>query len=64
MKVSDYNKGRKIAELDGDRTYEYGMRKNLRPDTIWADERYLNVTSEEIEEARKKVENKYYDPKD
>lgn len=51
MKVSDYNKDRTVNDVDDSKRYEHGMRKNLRPDTFWADGRYVNVTQEEIDEA-------------
>lgn len=55
IQVSDYNKDRSVAEVPLNVNYLKGNRHNLRPDTIWADERYSNVTQEEIEEARKLV---------
>ncbi len=64
MEVASYNKGRTISQLDGSKTYESGTRKNLRPDTMWADERYANVTFEEIEETRKRIDPKFYDVTD
>ncbi len=48
MKVSDYNLGRSVKDIDGSKKKIHGTRAHLRPDTIWADERYLDVTYEEI----------------
>lgn len=51
MEVSDYNKGRSVTDVFEWKRYEHGMRKNLRPDTFWADERYVNVSQEDIDKA-------------
>ena len=53
MEVSDYNKGRKLSDISG-KTYIHGTRKYLRPDTLWADERYSSVTQDEINQAKKR----------
>ena len=55
IEVSEYNKGRTIADVPRNVHRSMGTRYNLRPDTIWADERYANVTSEEIEAAKAKL---------
>ena len=33
-----------MNDVDGSKSYEDGLRKNLRPNTIYADERYTNIT--------------------
>jgi len=43
MKVEDYNKGRTIADVS-DKLWHHGKRSHLRPDTMYADERYVNIT--------------------
>ena len=55
IEVSDYNKGRTVADVPLNVTKFTGSRHNLRPDTMWADERYINVTPEEIEAAKIKL---------
>jgi hypothetical protein len=57
MEVSDYNKGRTVADVS-DRTWIDGTREHLRPDTMWADERYSKITQAEINEAKKRIEEK------
>ena len=57
MEVSDYNKGRTVADVSN-KTYIHGTRKYLRPDTIWADDRYTDVTHEEIEAAKVRYEQR------
>lgn len=57
MVVPEYNQGRSIAELPR-RSAEYGERTNLRPDSIWADNRYSNVTQQEIDEAKERVKKR------
>jgi hypothetical protein len=54
MKESEYNKGRTVAEVS-DKTWIDGTRLHLRPDTMWADERYGKITQAEINEAKKRV---------
>jgi len=54
MEVSEYNKGRTLSDIS-DKTWPDGTRHNLRPDTIWADERYAKITQKEIFEAQKRV---------
>ena len=34
---------------------EYNKRKYLRPDTLYADERYANITQPEINEAKVRI---------
>lgn len=58
MQVAEYNKGRSMRDVDGSKRKIHGTKAYVRPDTIWADERYLNVTYEEIMEARKKLAEK------
>ena len=55
MEVSEYNKGRSVADVDPNKRFEHGTAKYLRPDSMWADERYANVTKEEILAARKRL---------
>ena len=37
-----------------------GTRHHLRPDTMWADDRYVKVTQKDINEAKERVINKCY----
>lgn len=55
IEVSEYNKERTVANVPANAKKSWGLRYNLRPDTMWADERYSNVTSEEIEEAKARL---------
>ena len=58
MTVSEYNKGRSVADVDPNKRFIDGTSERLRPDSMWADERYANVTQEEIEAAREKIGEK------
>lgn len=40
--------------MDGDKLWIHGTKEYLRPDTMWADERYSKITQAEINEAKKK----------
>jgi len=51
MKVSSYNKGRTAANVS-DKTWVHGTRVHLRPDTVWADERYSKITQKDVNEAQ------------
>ena len=57
MEVSSYNQGRDVAQVPG-KTWIDGTRKYLRPDTMWADERYAKITQEEINQAKQRVAQK------
>ena len=43
MEVPSYNKGRTVADATN-KTFFYGTRAILRPNTLWADDRYADVT--------------------
>lgn len=45
MDVPYYNKGRTVADVPS-RRWEDGSREHLRPDTLWADDRYADITQE------------------
>jgi len=53
MEVSDYNKGRSPADVS-DKTWQNGTRHYLRPDTMYADERYADITQPEINAAKER----------
>lgn len=52
MQVGSYNVGRSIKDVNLDVKFSDGGRNKLRPDTMYADERYTNVTQEEINAAK------------
>jgi hypothetical protein len=54
MEINDYNKGKTIAEVPS-RSWADGERSKLRPDSMWADERYVNITQKEVDEAKERV---------
>lgn len=58
MQVSDYNKGRSVADINSSVQYSDGMAHNLRPDSMWADDRYIDITQKEIDVAKANVEKK------
>jgi hypothetical protein len=43
MEVSEYNVNRSASDV-ADKTWVHGTRKYLRPDTMYADERYANIS--------------------
>lgn len=46
--VPEYNQGRTIADVP-QRTWQDGERSKLRPNSIWADDRYVDITQKEID---------------
>lgn len=57
MKVSDYNQGRTIANVSS-KTWRDGERDKLRPDSMYADDRYSNVTQADIDASKARIEKK------
>ena len=57
MDVPAYNQGRTVADVPL-RSWSDGNRHNLRPNTLWADERYADVTQEEINAAKARIEKR------
>ena len=51
LKVAPYNVGRTVADVSN-KTYVHGTAKFLRPDTMWNDQRYIDVTQDEIDAAK------------
>jgi len=54
MATSPYNEGRTIANVSN-KNWVHGTRHYLRPDTMWADDRYAKITQAEINEAKKRL---------
>jgi len=57
MKVGEYNNGRTVANVPR-KKWTDGSRENIRPDTLWADERYLDVTQKDIDEAKVRIKKR------
>lgn len=55
MKVSSYNKDRSVADVDIKKDYRSGIAPNLRSDSMWIDDRYADVTQEDINAAKARV---------
>jgi len=54
MDVPEYNQGRTVADVP-ERTWADGERTKLRPNSIWADDRYVDITQKEVDEAKERV---------
>jgi hypothetical protein len=52
--VAEYNQGRTVADVPL-RSWTDGERSRLRPNSIWADERYIDITQKEVDEAKERV---------
>jgi len=57
MEVSDYNNGRTVADVPA-KVWSDGERSNLRPNSIWADDRYVDITQKEVDEAKERVKRR------
>lgn len=55
MEVPSYNQGRSVAMVDTNKRWRDGQANNLRPDSMWADDRYADVTPEDVEAAKARV---------
>ena len=51
MEVADYNKGRTVADVPK-RSWADGERSKVRPSSMWADDRYADITQKEVDEAK------------
>ena len=51
MEVPDYNRGKTVADVP-QRTWSDGERSKLRPNSMWADDRFADITQKEIDEAK------------
>jgi len=51
MQVADYNQGRTVADVPV-KSWSDGERESLRPNSIWADSRYVDITQKEVDEAK------------
>lgn len=57
MEVPKYNKGRTVANVPL-KSWVDGERENLRPNTLWADDRYVDVTQEEVNAAKERIKKR------
>lgn len=55
MEISPYNKGRSVRDVDVSVNYRRGTGDNLRADSFWIDDRYADVTQEDIDAAKARV---------
>ena len=57
MDVPEYNKGRTVADVPK-RDWSFGERANLRPDSMWADDRYHDITQKEIDDVKERIKKR------
>ncbi len=57
IEVADYNKGKTIADIPL-RSWADGERSKLRPNSIWADDRYADITQKQVDEAKERVKKR------
>ena len=57
MEVPYYNKGRTVADVPL-KSWQDGNRDVLRPDTLWADDRYADISNEEVKAAKERVQKR------
>ena len=54
MEVAEYNQGRSIANTSR-RTWHDGTSSKLRSDSMWIDDRYVDISQAEVEQAKQRV---------
>ena len=54
MEVADYNQGRTVANVPR-KTWVDGTASHLRSDSMWIDDRYVDITQAEIDQAKERV---------
>lgn len=57
MEVPEYNQGRTVANVPR-KSWVDGTASNLRPDSMWIDDRYVDITQAEIDQAKERVKAK------
>ena len=57
IEPSAENQGRSVADVPS-KTWADGERSRLRPNSIWADERYADITQKEVDEAKERVKKR------
>jgi len=57
LAVGSYNQGRTVANAQR-RSWEDGKGDNLRSDSMWTDDRYVDVNQEEINAAKQRVQQR------
>lgn len=58
MKIGEYNRNRTMQDVSRNVSYTDGMAKNLRPDSMWVDDRYSNITQKDIDRVKAKLAKK------
>jgi len=58
MDVADYNQGRTVANAIR-KTWTDGTAENLRPDSMWIDDRYVDITQAEIDQAKQRIKTRH-----
>lgn len=58
MDAADYNQGRTVANT-ARKTWTDGTADQLRPDSMWIDDRYVDVTQAEIDQAKQRVKARH-----
>ena len=51
MEVPSYNQGRSVSNVPR-RTWADGTANHLRPDSMWIDDRYVDITQAEVDQAK------------
>lgn len=57
MAISQGNAGKTIADTPN-RVWADGEKSKLRPSSIWADDRYADITQKEVDEAKERVKKR------
>ena len=58
MDVPEYNQGRTVANVPR-KTWNDGTADKLRPDSMWIDDRYVDINQTEVEAAKERVKARH-----
>ncbi len=58
MRVDEYNEGRTVANTSR-RTWGDGTADKLRPDSMWIDDRYVDINQAEVDAAKARVKARH-----
>ena len=58
MRVDEYNQGRTVANV-ARKTWGDGTADKLRPDSMWIDDRYVDISQSEVDAAKERVKARH-----
>lgn len=56
MQIGEYNRNRSLRDISKNVSYDDGMASNLRPDSMWVDDRYSDITQKDIDAVKERLQ--------